>query len=191
MARAATGCCAVMCLAISGTYTGLYWDMWSEAQDYDDLAATVGYTGSVPAYDLCGNMDADTIDGTQWSVILAFNSILYLCLSISTLCLFLGSFFPPLLCCGICGHCFGGCGALAALIVTGVFRFQTAGADCAENSVGLLKDHGEKIESMFIAQCVLYCFYGCFVGVTIQISIMAGGLSMASFFERNARSLDR
>ena len=177
-------CCGVMTLAMSATWCGLYWSMWTEAGEFNDDAAKVGYKNdSIDAYDTCGDFAGET--NTQWSVILAFNAILYLVLSICTVLLIIGSVFPPLLCCGCLGHTFGGCGMLACVIVTGVFRYQSEGKNCADNGVDLFKDHGKMIQDLFISQCVLYCVYGCFVGFMLQLSIMAGGLSFATFLARN------
>ena len=184
--RMVVGCCTVMALAISGSWCGLYWSMWSEAQDYNDDAEKIGYKGDTPAYDMCGLMGAaDPEYDTKWTVLLAFNSILFLSLSICTLLLFLGSFFPPLLCCGCCGHTFGGCAMLACVIVTGVFRFQSEGEKCADKGGELFEDHGKKIMDLFISQCVLYFFYSCCIGFNLQLSIMAGGMGMMGFMARH------
>ena len=58
--------------------------------------------------------------------------------------------------------------------MTGVFRYSTEGKACAALPGN---EHGEKIQSLFIAQCVLYCFYNCCVGCIIQVAIASGMLS--------------
>ena len=60
---------------------------------------------------------------TQWSMVLTFNSILYLCLSIITVCQCLGAWVWPLCCCSGIGICLGAFAHTACIIVTGVFRF--------------------------------------------------------------------
>ena len=115
---------------------------------------------------------------------MAFNSILYLILSICTGLLIIGSFFPPLLICGCIGHMFGGCAILACVIVTGVFRYTGDGKDCAKSELTLFKDHSELIQNLFIAQCVCMCFYNCCAGFIMQMSMMAGVLGTASFFAK-------
>ena len=88
---------------------------------------------------------------THWGVILAFNSLLYLCLSIFTCCLLLGTFHGyawPLCCVGGCGHTFGSCVHLACVIVTGNIRFSDEGKYCAENEMQVdgnttFKDQGK------------------------------------------------
>ena len=54
---------------------------------------------------------------------------------------------------------------MAALIVTGVFRYSDEGEACAMKDIPIgvdsdttFKDHGEMIEGLFISQCVLVIF---------------------------------
>ena len=66
---------------------------------------------------------------------------------------------------GGCGHCLGGCVHLACIIVTGVYRFSDHGKMCADSKGRQLDtdgttfdEAGDAIESLFIAQCVLFIF---------------------------------
>ena len=162
--------CGTFAIAMSGTYCGIYWSMWTWAQKYNTQAVTM-YSGEIPAYDTCGaaagpilyeemangmNMngmlDPKSLGGlvgsllgsvtgqtnlvqyidTKWSIVLSFNALLYLILSISTVFLVVGTFWWPLICCGALGHCLGGCAMFACIVVTGVFRYTTEGKLCAE-----------------------------------------------------------
>ena len=48
--------CACFAIAMSGTYCGIYWSMWTYAMKYNDQAKVQGYTGDIPAYDTCGTV---------------------------------------------------------------------------------------------------------------------------------------
>ena len=95
-AKIAIAILGVLVLAQTASYTAIYWGMWADANDFNDLA------GSDDAYNQCGSLNADF--NTKWSVLLAYNSIFYLILSICTVLIILGSFFWPLACCGMIGH---------------------------------------------------------------------------------------
>ena len=137
--------------------------MWSEAEDYSVHAEEkLGYESDIPAYDRCDTyFTHDLAIDTQWSKILIMNSILYLCLSVFTLFMVLGYCFLPLLCSGCMCHCLGGIAQLICIIFTGVNRYSRASERCLENQEWELKDHGDKIGDLFIAQAVLYLFYNC------------------------------
>ena len=117
-------CLATIPLVICATFCGLYWKMWAEANDYNDAAKALGSIASDNAYDACGLLDTDTFN-TKWTVILQFNSILYLLFTIQTIFLCIGAFFWPCCVCGGLMACFSGCAHIAAIIVTGVFRYQS------------------------------------------------------------------
>ena len=109
-------------------------------------------------------------------MILAYASILYLLLGIFTLCLGLSYWVNIFACCAVCGHCWGQCAHFALIIVTGVFRYSDSGKNCAEIPWGIdedttFEDHGDKIQALFISQCVLWCFYNCCVAVGMQLSV--------------------
>ena len=130
----------------------------SKANEFDD--AVPNWAGDVSAFDTCGGLTDVTTnaDGslagvefinTKWSVLLAFNSYLYLIHCILTFLVLLGSTGILWPCCvlGGCGHCFSGCAHLALVIVTGVFRFSDEGERCAKNK-GLLNTDGTTFEEM-------------------------------------------
>ena len=161
-------------ISITGTFCGIYWGMWSEAQDVD--AVLEG------AYDSCGlvvpgDSGSVALMDTQWSTLLALNSILYLLLTIFTVFIVIGAWFSPLLCVGAIGHCLGSMTQFAAIIVTGVFRYSAEGTLCAAIPGN---EHGEKIQGLFIAQCVLFCFYNCCISCMIQAGVASGIMSMGS-----------
>ena len=94
---------AVFPLAISATYCALFWKMWTEALELKDSMAATTWDfkdSDVSYYDSCGGSDFDT----KWSVILAFNSILYLCATIFTCCFCVGIFAWPCSACACIGH---------------------------------------------------------------------------------------
>ena len=111
---------------------------------------------------------------------MAFNSILYLIHAIFSLCLCLTTVFPPFALVGGIGHCLGCCAHLACIIVTAVYRFSEFGNKCADSGAPVyitddgevtatFEDHGAAISALFIAQCVLICFYGCCVSAVSQM----------------------
>ena len=176
-----------MCpLIYAAVICGVYWGWMNKANDYDDKVQN--WQGDISAFDSCGGLydsiqNAGTINtqvnfiDTKWSVLLAFNSYLYLLHCIMTVLVLLGAtgFLWPCCLVGGCGHFFGGCAAFACIIVTGVFRFSTEGERCAESSGFLdtdgttFSDLGDAIKSLFIAQCVLMIFVQCCVSVTMQV----------------------
>ena len=99
----------------------------------------------------------DTGVNTQWTTVFLLNGVLYICMIAAILLLFCGTFFFPFWFCGCCTVIYGNCGHLAALIVTGVFRYQSDGANCAKSTVQItnsgitFQDHGNAIEGLFIA----------------------------------------
>ena len=111
-----------------------------------------------------------------------FNFIVYTTLTISTLCfvnsastwaLALGGL---LICC--CSQCFH----LAAIILTGLWRYNADGSKCAEKAFGLTAedegamfvDIGNTIGYLFISQCFLYCFYTLWMTYMAFIATMVG-----------------
>ena len=172
--RIAIMCTGCFCLIISGCYAGFYWAMWDEAKEWNEVSdASSGLVGD---YDSCGGLLTDD-KSTNWETLLAFNACLYLTLSICTFLSMVGAFFAPLICCGCVGQCCGGIAALVCLIMTGVWRFSSEGEACAE--VEGFKDHADEIKALFIAQCVLLCFYNCCAGATFQLAIQSGALQIA------------
>ena len=110
---------------------------------------------------------------TKWSVAFMLNAIVYTCLTISALCMV---FSPQIFFGAVCGSllfCCAQCAHFAALIVTGVFRYGLDGPECATSTWPLTEedgsdtfvDVGNTLSGLFISQCVLYCFYGCIMGV--------------------------
>ena len=169
------GCC-ITPFIIATTFMGLYWGLYSAA-----AAVNEEYPGDNP-FDVCGltksSVDAEDPD-TKWTVVFTLNAAIYTVLASAILCLFLSALFWPLAACGACGFICGQCAHLAAIIVTGVFRYGGDGEKCAENDYepkGLdgqsFKDVGETMNGIFISQCVLFCFFSCCMGCFMQIAIM-------------------
>ena len=154
-------------LAVTAVYCGLYWEMWADSQDekYDREI------NGVPVFDTCGIVDGDT----QWTTLLAFNSILYLIMSILTILIMLSYFVPVLALIGGCCHSLACCAHLACIIVTGVFRYSDDGKKCAELTELGAKvnddqiDFGARIQGLFISQCVIFCLYQCCIGCLSQV----------------------
>ena len=116
------------------------------------------------AYDLCGAPPGSDFD-TQWTLVMKFNAYFYLILSILVGLMVLGTCCLPFWFCGCCGMIFAGLAHLAALIITGVFRFNSNGSDCAKNNAPVNGDetfaeHGELIQNLFISQCALFMVHG-------------------------------
>ena len=72
-----------------------------------------------------------TTDTTSWSLLLAFNTIHYLVQVFFTLCMLGVLLWQPLGLIGFWGHFFGGMAHLAAIILTGVFRYGERGRACS------------------------------------------------------------
>ena len=159
-------------LIISGVFCGMYWDLWADAQEFNTTMEDAGYKGDIPAYDTCGSAKEDYT--TMWTTLFALNSCCYLILSLATLFIMLGALWAPIAALGVCIHCCGGCLHFATIICTGVWRYSSEGTACADlpgNEVG------DKIQSLFIAQCILYCVYGCCTGCLIQVGMITGMMS--------------
>ena len=114
---------------------------------------------------------------TAWTAVFALNGGVYLTLTILTLCLVCSALLGPLALCGACLMGCAQCAHLAALIVTGVLRYSDDGEYCAKyggpiNDSLTFQDVGATMEGLFIAQAVLYCFYGCCIGVFTQMTVM-------------------
>ena len=177
--RMALCCCSVFPLTIACCFCGFYWDMMVKAQEYNEevaLPAGVEKDDTTP-YDICGvEVENDEVLNSKWTVLLAFNAILYLVLGSSICLLLCGTFLFPFWICGCCGITFGGCAHLAALIVTGVFRFNSEGESCAKSTAIVqpsdetFEVHGERIKALFISQCVLYICFGSCAGFMLGAS---------------------
>ena len=179
--RAIVCACAVVPLTIAATFCGIYWTMLAQAQNFDEAGAALGINNY---YDSCGGLGTDSgslpsLD-TKWSVVLTLNSILYLVLVLTTLSTVLGAFFKPFLAFSVCGCCCGLGAELAAIIVTGVMRYSEDGEKCAKHTMTMaangdtFEDHGNKIQNLFISQCVLFsvlqCFSGCAFFVATEVA---------------------
>ena len=118
---------------------------------------------------------------TKWTVIFTFNTIIYACMITFALCQIIGTFFWPFCLLAACGHCALSSAHFAAVVVTGVFRYQDEGEKCAKNGTDLgdfdwtFEDHGDTIQSLFISQCVLLILFNCLWICACQF---AGALSM-------------
>ena len=140
MARGIACGTAVLPLACSIAFAVVYGTMASAMTEFDEnavLTAKAISTSTRPAeYDLCGGQgfqpNGFQNSGTGWGTILEFNMILYSVISGCIGMMLLGTFFCPFWCCGAIGAgCGAGCGQLAAIIVTGVFRLSRDGKACA------------------------------------------------------------
>ena len=135
----------VMALVITIVYCGMYWKLWTEADDYSRKSRLnpAYIQTSVSAYDRCG-APLELAVNTKWSVIYMFNAILYLCLSTFTVLLLVGAIKWQLLCSGCAGHCLGIVVQFVCIVCTGVWRYSDEGKSCAENNPDF-KDHADKI----------------------------------------------
>ena len=70
----------VLALAMNGAFCGLYWVMWADAQYYDEQVKGLIGGEDLPTYDDCGGQGQGE---TKWLLVLKFNAILYLCISIA------------------------------------------------------------------------------------------------------------
>ena len=81
---------------------------------------------------------------------------------------------------GILGHILGSCSHIAAIVVTGVFRYSSEGRKCADfgeprliedddaSDTFKFSDHASVIQGLFITECVLFCcFHFCFDMMTV------------------------
>jgi len=75
---------------------------------------------------MCGN-NSLTPTSSNWSVILAFNSILYGLMGLFNFFLCMTCIAWPVGYIGVIGHCCGCLAHVAAIIVTGVFRYSDQG----------------------------------------------------------------
>ncbi len=86
---------------------------------------------------------------TRWSLVLAMNSILYLCLSVFTVLMLVGALWWPLACGGSIGHCCGGWVQALIIIMTGAYRYSEDGNLCAQNEAFVTI--ADKIAGLYLA----------------------------------------
>jgi len=181
-------------LIITACWCGFYWDMWADAMTMNEnpevngvlpydacpvaaAAAFGNFAGALGDLDLGRGLQSDAVMDTQWTTLLAFNSILYLLFSIFIVCLMISYFVGPFVYIGACGLCCSGCANLACIITTGVLRYSADGKLCALGYAAAaefsdeITDVGARIEGLFISQCVLFCFLGCCIGALTQVAI--------------------
>lgn len=166
--------------------------MLGQATDYNDTTGIVEGDASISAYDRCNylipvsgtNLVVDPAaaiesigeainDGstlyqddvnTKWSIILKFNTFLWMgCLIMNSLAL-IGAFLKPLYHLSSLLCCCQMCAMFACVITTAVFRFGADSKACATNDSLIeegvtFKDHGDKLLALFIAEAVLLCVY--------------------------------
>ena len=173
-------------LIITACWCGFYWDMWADAMTINELELPEKDKNGVLPYDAClgaadeglgRGLQSGFVMDTQWTTLLAFNSILYLLFSIFIVCLMISYFVGPFVYIGACGLCCSGCANLACIITTGVLRYSAEGKLCALGYAAAaefsdeITDVGARIEGLFISQCVLFCFLGCCIGALTQVAI--------------------
>jgi len=112
---------------------------------------------------------------TKWSVIYKFNSIFYSLLTIQSCLLLLGVKMLEVRVITAYIHCFcTGFVHIAMVVTTGVFRYSSMGRLCATSAVETssrttFAEDGQFLESVFIAQTVLFiafCCTSCCAGVS-------------------------
>ena len=139
--------------------------MWQDATDFNEKAESVDLETKtttlaenetsnlkgveISPYDRCGAEIGLGVESTKWSTILAFNSVLYLCLAVFTVICFIGATCQPLICGAVLGHCCGGCAQFICIIMTGAYRYSEQGEACAENPD--FSDHADKIQQLFVS----------------------------------------
>ena len=106
---------------------------------------------------------------TNWTTVYLFNGILYALLSLFTGMLCMTCLVWPIGKIGVIGHGFGCCAHLAAIIVTGVYRYNAEGELCASNSVLItyntegdefkFTDSANTLQALFISTCCLFCCF--------------------------------
>lgn len=196
--------CASIPFIIAAVYMGIYWSVYAQSKTYDD-ALSVFANGEVSPYDSCGTLSYsgatnlfNNIAGlpkntgigmpmlnTKWSVAILLNAIVYTVFVGIILTQMLSIFVWPLAFIGVACQICSGCAHLAAVVVVGVFRNHADGESCAQNIMPVtdkgitFKDHGERLQGLFISQAVLLCFFSCCVGVVTQLTIMAATLRKA------------
>ena len=147
----ATAICAICPLAIAGVFTGVYWRMYQvsmELQETHQLdcqqdrgESKIEEECPQSFYDSCGFLlrekdDSDTeadpeYVNTKWTLILAFNSILYLCHVVFTLLMCLTALVWQLGAIGIICHNIGCLVQVFAIVQSFVYRFHKDGRQCA------------------------------------------------------------
>ena len=146
-------CCiailSVFSLAISGSFCILYWLLWVKAVQFNE---------GNESYDHCATKIPELID-TQWTIVFAYNALLYLGLSIMSIFLLVGAWLWPCRVCGFCGHCCGVIFHILGITLAGVMRYNKAGTQCATTTA--FKADGDLLASLFISQCCLLLFYNC------------------------------
>ena len=128
--------CAIVPLVISATYMGLYWGLFAQASEYDDM---IGPGGSFDGCGIGGGLTLVngvpvfvTLD-TKWTTIFTLNAIVYTLLTAITIGGILSAAFGPLAFCSACGFCCVQFAHVAAIVVAGVYRYIDDGPKCAAN----------------------------------------------------------
>ena len=188
--------CGIFPCTISATFFGLYFTMLQRSlffQEHmtDKLNSLDHELPEIGFYNSCGHfINADHKNfTTDWTIIFAVNSILYMVLTVFTLMLCLTFLAWPIGMVGIFGHIIFFVGHLGTLIITGMLRYSAEGEKCAMSRltvpynnegdrISYLND-GQMIEDLFIAACVLFLAYNCCI---FQMSWVANA---AIWLEKN------
>ena len=170
--------CSSLALMISISFCTLYMLLWMQAMDANKtFSIGEAYSERANYYDTCSAGEQAGEEKTDWGTVLAFNSVLYLLHSVCNIFVLLSFVFPAMCICGVFGHAWGSLAHLVAIIVTGSNRYGEMGKACAlstapldEHSDLTFVDHGNWIANLFIAQCVMLCFYAQCVGFSSRQS---------------------
>ena len=185
------GCCPFV---VSVVFMSLYAVMYAQASEMQSFNVDRWDDMPLPAlgalvrvnpndyfiYDTCMIKEGGVPLDTKWSTILLFNMILYAVLSVSTICMCFTCVAWPIGYLGAMGHSFGCCAHLAAIIITGIYRYSDEGEMCAQNPIeAQINDNGDKlsfeehanmIQGLFISACVLFCCFNIFAAMISKVS---------------------
>ena len=157
--KLASCCCLVLALSVSISFMCFYWSLYNTTVQYDALdTAPTNYDGcgldstEVPAYLVNGMIE------TGWTQVFRFNAIMYTIIvsfvGVAMLCLAVPACSGVTLCCAFCAVT----PLFAAIILTGVRRFNSNGDLCASSTaisnsetLETFMDNAATLKALFIA----------------------------------------
>ena len=172
-ARVCICTCSLVLMALPAFLCTAYWLLWNQAIEFNSEQHLTQRTNP---YNSCGQ-DMNT----NWQLVLATNSIVYLLHCLMTLLICFGTLWFPLIMIGGISHCLGCLVQIVCIVLTAIYRFSDDGEQCAASKRIISDDritqttfenHGEAIKSLFVTQCALFLVYNCCVGALFSTAVL-------------------
>ena len=132
-------CCTLSSSLISVPFCIFYLYLWQQAIDFNDQESD--WKGDGEPYDRCTIKDSTEAPlNTNWTLVFAYNSFLYMGLSLMSLLIWLGIWSWPLRIFGTVSGFIAGIAHLGGVILTGIMRYSSDGKACADRDIAYTYD---------------------------------------------------